>query len=54
MASAIFNQGKAKEFAPVIRILEDNLRPAEYETVNEGHCGPENAIEPRIGNEYVA
>jgi len=34
--------------------LENDLRPTEYEAVNEGHCGAEKAIEPRIGDEYVA
>jgi hypothetical protein len=54
MALGFLNQGKAKEFAPVIGILEDDLRAAEYEAVNEGHHGPEKAIQPRMSNEYVA
>jgi hypothetical protein len=34
--------------------LENDLRPAEYEAVNQGHCGPEKAIEPRMSDEYMA
>src|SRR5439155_3318113 len=54
MAPRFLDQGKAKEFAPVSGILEDDLGPAQHEAIDQRHCGPEKAIEPRMGNEYVA